>query len=411
MGSGIRMTPWFVPAHGPSILIRSINVSPATSWISAAEALDVLHVLPQTLYANVSRGKIRAKADASDPRRSLYHRDDVLRMARRANGRRTVDRVAAQAIEWGDPVLPSAISTVMAGRLWYRGHDVAELAQSHAFEDVARLLWEGGGEAVVVDDVDPETCGTALARGLVALARRSGLAAPTLGRSADALRAEAAGVHETLVRAMLGTRGGDARPLAARLASAWRRPEAEDHLRRALVLVADHELNPSTFAARVTVATGAALSAGALAGLSALSGPLHGGTLAAMRALMAAVRTQGADAALQGEPVGPLPGFGHPLYPQGDPRAAALLAALTLPASHAELVERVDTLRGERPNIDFALMTLADILDLPAEAPFVLFALGRSAGWLAHAIEQALDGRLIRPRARYVGRAPQASSE
>jgi len=82
-----------------------------------------------------------------------------------------------------------------------------------------------------------------------------------------------------------------------------------------------------------------------------------------------------------------------------------------LPASHAELVERVDTLRGERPNIDFALMTLADILDLPAEAPFVLFALGRSAGWLAHAIEQALDGRLIRPRARYVGRAPQASSE
>ncbi|STS10678.1 Uncharacterised protein [Ewingella americana] len=86
-------------------------------WITAAEALTILNVRPQTLYANVSRGKIRAQPDSKDSRRSLYHREDVMRMAKRTNGRRTLEVVAAQAIEWGDPVLPSAISTVIDGRL------------------------------------------------------------------------------------------------------------------------------------------------------------------------------------------------------------------------------------------------------------------------------------------------------
>jgi citrate synthase len=98
-----------------------------------------------------------------------------------------------------------------------------------------------------------------------------------------------------------------------------------------------------------------------------------------------------------------LPGFGHPLYPEGDPRAAALLARTTVPRDLRRLAQEAEEITGLRPNVDFALLAMAQTLDLPEEAPFMLFAVGRCAGWIAHAIEQERTGDLIRPRARYVG--------
>jgi citrate synthase len=98
-----------------------------------------------------------------------------------------------------------------------------------------------------------------------------------------------------------------------------------------------------------------------------------------------------------------LPGFGHPLYPDGDPRAKALLAAITLPTDFAEVLSASAAATGTPPNIDFALAALAARLSLPTEAPFLIFATARCAGWLAHALEQHQTGHLIRPRARYVG--------
>ena len=103
-----------------------------------------------------------------------------------------------------------------------------------------------------------------------------------------------------------------------------------------------------------------------------------------------------------------MPGFGHPLYPDGDPRARALLAAFEPPALLADLRRETEAATGQLPNIDFALVGLARALALPTDAPFILFAVARTAGWLAHAIEQIQTGRLIRPRARYVGEAPVA---
>src|SRR3569833_583529 len=94
-------------------------------WLSAEEALRRLNVKPQTLYASVSRGRSKAKADPTDPRRSLYSRDDVERLARRAKGRPRTEAVAVEAISWGRPVLPSAISTITGGRLFYRGRGAA----------------------------------------------------------------------------------------------------------------------------------------------------------------------------------------------------------------------------------------------------------------------------------------------
>src|SRR5690606_28804325 len=149
-----------------------------------------------------------------------------------------------------------------------------------------------------------------------------------------------------------------------------------DTLRRALVLLADHELNASTFAARVTASTGASLAAAALAGLAALTGPLHGGAAAAMLALAAEAGRDGAEAAImarlgQGQPI---PAFGHNLYPDGDIRAQHLLAHMPVPPVFADLAAAGERITGDRPNIDFALAAMTVAYGLPRQAPLLIFA-------------------------------------
>lgn len=393
-------------------------------WLRAAEAIDALGVRPQTLYANVSRKRIRAKPDPQDPRRSVYHEGDVRSLARKRRGPRRVEEVAAGAIEWGDPILPSALSTVAGGRLWYRGEDAVALAQSRTLEDVAALLWgsdagislgrrpkagtsRGSGRAGVRRTVRAPGAAP-LEQAFLAVAARASQDPPSHGRVTSVLQVEAADVFATLADAMLGPSREVS--LHDRLASTWGRRDASDILRRALVLLADHELNASTFAARVTISTGASLSAGVLAGLATLTGPLHGRAAAGLRELMDSALAQGAEAAVrewlaQGRPIA---GFGHPLYPGGDPRAVSLLQRFTLPPECAAVRDAVEQWVGERPNIDFALAALTKAHRLPEEAPLILFALSRCVGWLAHALEQVAMGHLIRPRARYVGPKPHS---
>jgi citrate synthase len=368
-------------------------------WLTANEALARLGSKPQTLYANVSRGRIAARPDPADSRRSLYSAEDVERLAARARGRRSAETVAEETVRWGDPVLTSALSTIVSGRLYYRGRDAVELSRTGRLENVATLLWGGDwhGEAVA---------GTAPAGGLATafagLAARAATDLPSHGRGADVLRIEAGSILMTLAGAFCGNQTG---ALHARLAAHWQRPEAKDLLRRALVLLADHELNASTFTARVTVSTGASLAAGALAGLAALSGPLHGDASTAVFALMQEAGREGSEKAVRnwlalGRRI---PAFGHRLYPDGDIRATELLSHFELPADYAELAGHVHELTGERPNIDFALAALVARHDLPRSAPLAIFALARSVGWLAHALEQVAADHIIRPRARYVG--------
>lgn len=428
------------------------------SWLSATEALRVLGVRPQTLYANVSRKKIRAKPDPKDTRRSLYHETDVRKMARQRGGQRKATAVAAAAIEWGDPILSSAISTVVDGRLYYRGQDAVVLSEEGSLEDVARLLWgggrlDGGGEVGDADRRGAEVGGddadrpgrtaraeraaapaarhesppdaSPLTRAFLVLGARAATDLSSYGRALPVLQAEAASVLDVLTDALLevgstqprNIRAGPAsrniapaqNPRAAslheRATLSWRRPDAADIARRALVLLADHELNASTFATRVAVSTGAPLAAGVLSGLATLSGPLHGRASLGVLELVAGVQRAGAEVTVrdwlsQGRPI---VGFGHPLYPLGDPRATALLQHFTLPEPYADLRHAIEDAMGERPNIDFALAALTKVFDLPQEAPLVLFALGRCVGWLAHALEQVTTGHPIRPRARYVG--------
>ncbi len=371
-------------------------------WLTAKQALARLKAKPQSLYASVSRGRIRAKPDPADSRRSLYNSEDVERLATRARGRRSSATVAAEAISWGDPVLASSLTTIAGGRLYYRGVDAVGLSETAELETVAGLLW---GEAPEVGPGRADDIGWEAA--LVAVAHLAARMPPTPARPVTALRVDAAEILTQLTASLIGPGQW---PLHLRLATHWRVPEASDLLRRALVLLADHELNASTFAARVTVSTGASLAAGTLAGLAALGGPRHGRAAAEVAALAEDIGTLGGDATMAlrdwlGEGRG-VPGFGHRLYPEGDIRAHALLAQFDVPPEYRVLQRAAAEVVGEPPNVDFALAAITAHFGLPGAAPTMLFALSRAVGWLAHMLEQATSGTPIRPRARYTGPAP-----
>jgi citrate synthase len=179
---------------------------------------------------------------------------------------------------------------------------------------------------------------------------------------------------------------------------------------------ADHELNVSSFAARCVASAGSHPYAVVIAGLAALEGPKHGGASTRVESMLDSMRTvrplRAAMAARlrRGEPID---GFGHPLYRDGDPRARLLLDLLDERYAKSgeyrfvrEFARAAAETTGEHPNVDFALAALARVLRLPAGSPLMLFAIGRSVGWIGHAIEQYATGQLIRPRARYVGVPP-----
>ncbi|MCC7276391.1 MAG: MerR family transcriptional regulator [Alphaproteobacteria bacterium] len=388
-------------------------------FIDAEEAVRRLGVRRATLYAYVSRGMVRAEDDGADPRRRRYSADDIDRLRNGRSRGRSPRRAAAATLDWGLPVLDSGITLIEHGRLFYRGVDAVAYARTATLEDAARLLW-GCGEADPFAAAAPGTDdGAIVPAGTGSVARAMALLSLAAVEAGGAWQRDPARRWEDAASLVRRTAAAAAEvapaaiPVHALLARAWGVPaEAASLLRMALVLSADHELNASTFATRVVASTGAGLAASVVAGMAALSGPRHGGMTMRVQALLAET-----DAAADPEAAlaarlrrgDPLPGFGHPLYPRGDPRAAALLATAGADGGVAGVRRAVEGLTGEAPNIDFALVALARTLALPATAPFVLFLVGRTVGWIAHALEQQATGRLIRPRARYVG--PSATPE
>jgi citrate synthase len=200
------------------------------------------------------------------------------------------------------------------------------------------------------------------------------------------------------------------------LAQAWHVPARGTRLlRAAIILCADHELNVSSFTARCVASAGSSPYGVVMAGLAALEGTRHGGMAARVDAMLDEMRRLRPRRAIddrlrRGDSID---GFGHPLYPDGDPRAAALLAMLREHYPHSReraavqaVADAAAAIIQDRPTIDFALAALARVLRLPTGAPLMLFAIGRTIGWIGHAIEQYATGQLIRPRARYVGAMP-----
>ncbi len=398
------------------------------TFLSAEEAAAELGINLPTLYAYVSRGLIRSEAEGRS-RRRRYLAEDVWLLKQRTAHRRDPARAAAEALHWGLPVLESRLSVIHGGRLYYSGRDVVGLATTCSLEQVAALLWLGDLHApfpdVVVEPLPPKWSMLAdMAKRLPPLEAFQ-LVLPAVAVTdpfAYDLRPESvqragAKILRLLAGVAVGARPNRA-PVAQVLQRRWapRHPDITGLLQAALVLYADNGLNPSSFTARCVASAGSTPYAVVSAGVAALQGTKHGGACERAEGLLQeAGDARGARRAVlarlrRGESI---PGFGHPLYPDGDPRGALLMRLISeqRPKSPAvmlalALTRAVQELMGQQPTIDFGVVTLCRALELPAGAPLALLGVGRVVGWIAHGLEQYREGREIRPRARYAGELP-----
>ncbi len=408
-------------------------------FLTAAEAARRLGVKPATLYAYVSRG-VLSRGKAADGRASLFNADEVDRLARRGRPRRPPG-VADITVE-------SAITEITGDRLRFRGLDATRLAVSRPFEEVAELLWTGElrparepWQARPAALAAGRAAQAALPAGTLPLERLQVIvpamaATDPLRLQLDPAAVTAAG--RSIIAGMVdclpstvtsgpgtsgpGTSGpgtsGPGDPVAERLWSRLCDRRASPGLLRAvsaaLVLLADHELAASTLAARAAASVRADPYAVVGTGLGAVSGALHGGASLGGETLLAAASSPDdvprvvAELLRRGEKV---PGFGHFVYRGGDPRAVLLLDLVRRAAPKSGQLAVADAVLAEvrqkalpEPNIDFAIATLARVAGMVRGAGEAIFAVARTAGWIAHALEAYAGPGPLRPRAVYTGK-------
>ncbi len=398
--------------------------------LTTDEVAHRLGVKPATVYAYVSRGLLTSRRNA-DGKGSLFTQADI-------------DAFVAGRNRATTPGTQTGLTLIKDGVLYYRGRDACELARTASFESVVTLLWTGELEHVdLVVRPDLVELAQAVIRPLPATAHQTDRLRVIVAAAAaaDPLRfdtspAAVVSTGRTLLATMVAAlpltgsshlaatddRSVKASPLARALWPRLTQPTpnhpklyggGSDLVNAALVLLADHDLAASTLAARVAASTRAHPYAVVSAGLAALDGPLHGGASRLAYALLA-------DASAAADPVltiadrlrvgAPIPGFGHPHYPDGDPRASTLLGLLPDGPARAGAEQLVETMRarsGVHPNVDFALAALAHQFGMSADAGETIFAVARTAGWLAHALEEYADrpGR-FRPTGQYAGPNP-----
>lgn len=407
---------------------------PPAPFLTAQEAAAELGVKLPTLYSYVSRGLIRSEATGNDPRERRYSAEDVQRLKERQEQRRDPGSAIAGALHWGAPLLESALTLISNGKLYYRGYDAAMLASRHTVEEVAGLLWKGNLKAQINSLNKPVTQSARVRmERLISFVRPYPLIESfqmtllmTASEDPTAYDLRPGAVEETgarILRCLTAVAAGQVEKsgIAQTLAQSWmpsQPAKVTRLLNAALILLADHEFNVSSFTARCVASAGATPYEVVTAGLAALQGAKHGGTVNRVEALLEEIqRPTNASRVLsrrlkRGDDI---PGFGHRLYPEGDPRARVLLELMadTISRSSAQslsraVIQEARALIGEEPNSDFALAVLARLLNLPEGYGLGIFALGRTIGWLAHAMEQYQSDRIIRPRARYVGQMPHA---
>ena len=374
------------------------------NYLTTAEVARRLNVKPETVYAYVSRGQLTS-VRARGRRGSLFAAADV-------------EKLASRSVEHAGVVerIETELSLIQDDELYYRGHRVRDLAATETFESVAELLWTG--ELAFAQTFPAPAELVHLARATITIAPDTArltdhlrIAVAVLG-AADPLRfdlgpdsvlATARRLLGLLVEALPGptAKGGFAARLWPKLSAAPPQPEV---LNAALVLLADHGLAVSTVAARVAASSRANLYSVVSAGLGALDGHYHG----AAPTLAYQFLDQGiknplealSDQLRSGKPV---PGFGHRIYRQRDPRAEVLFGLL----ADEPVMERVHELTAKVsgfPNNDLALAAMMHAYDFHPDAGEALFAIARIVGWTAHALEEyAAPGLRFRALGNYTG--------
>lgn len=380
-------------------------------WIARSEALTRLGVKAQTLYAYVSRGRIAARPDPTDPRRSLYAVSDVARMcgegeeAEASEVRRPVVGAAAR----GEADIQSSVSLIVDGRLFYRGLDAVQMSEAATAEAAARTLWdarEADPFAELKPRIDPIVGGATQRRVLAVLGRRAIEDRSLRAHDAASLKREAASLLSEVVDSVSGP--GPRLYLHQRLARGFKTAERDSHLiRRALVLGAECGLDEAVLAARAAAGGGAPLAGAVMAGVTTLSGRALT-EMDEVTAYVGEARRDPDGAARRWIGLrGGVPGFGMAAeFGRVDPRVPALLEPADLPADLRAVWTEGEAAGGQAASFALALALTARRLDLGPTGAGDLLVLGRLIGLLAHAVDQATDGSPIRARLRYVGPEP-----
>jgi len=393
---------------------ESMSADPE-SGLTATEAASILGVKRQTLYAYVSRGLLHRSVGA-DGRTSRFDRAEIEAMRQ---GRRSASDGELRT------QIATRITRVNDDALTIRGHNLIDLVSGGAaFEDVVAVLWESPP-----DEAWPRPNGDQLLPPpIMASSIIDQLRFVTAVQSASdplrhevtprSVRAAGRGLIVAMVHGLAEQGVGSDRSLASAL---WRRltsrrgTAAERRtLDAAMSLLVDHGLAGSTFAARIAASVRADPYSVVTAGLGVIGGTLHGASSAAVHQVLV-------DAEQRGDPavaishaqrqLGSIPGFGHAVYVRQDPRFSALMALIIGAWSNDRRLQHVYRVRdvvGERvgalPNVDLALGSLTYLAGMPAEAGEAIFAIARTAGWLAHAMEEYDEKPLrFRPKARHLG--------
>lgn len=414
-------------------------------YVSRDEAISLLGIKPATLYTYVSRGLIRSVQKPGGGKQSLYARDDIEKVKSRSAARTGQGVVAASAMRWGDPIIPTSITEITPEGPSYRGRSALALARSGAaYENVAELLWTGlwldervhwrvgkvPPEMITLSSQFPELDSAAhLIEIFILFTTHLGMLRGTVVQRLQSTSALDAA--RQLIQVMVGSMGliGPAQkfdPMRAgeSVSGALARvlgvvPSRENlHiLESVLILLADHELTSSTFSARVAASAGALLH-GCVTAALATNGGIEIGRL--YDRVDAFISTHGEPDSLRArareiqDGGGTPPGFNHPLYPRGDPRADYLLE---LAGRHSQKDEELDALlvfleRARRdmhlyPRVEMGVAAVSRALKLRPGASGAIFTLARTAGWIAHMLEQRTAGFLLRPRAKYLhGHSP-----
>ncbi|MCX4723286.1 citrate/2-methylcitrate synthase [Streptomyces sp. NBC_01306] len=424
----------------------------AEPWrLTTREAADRLGVKPETLYAYVSRGQLGSRR-APGGRGSTFDAAEVEALAARGARREPQPSGADLAFRTGVTLIDPD-----ADRYYFRGVDATELAGRYGYEEVAEWLWTG--------TLRPGTRFTAPPEALAA-GRRAVAALPAHSTAMDRLRAAAVAASAAdplrfdlspdavlgTARALIPTLVGSLPPVAGAPGDAaaeagtagdaendrdgadsdrtglarglWRRLTARTPddsslavLEAALVLLIDHDLAASTLAARVAASARAHPYAVVSAGLGALEGPLHGAASGLAHRMLAEVLERGGAAPVVADHLRAgrrVPGLGHRLYRGEDPRAATLFALLDrVPAAGPALAAARDVVTTTarhtelHANVDLALAVLSVASGMRAEAGEAVFAVARTAGWIAHALEEYAERPLrLRPSGHYNGPRP-----
>ena len=427
-------------ASSPRAPATAAAAGDGAGFLSSKEAAQLLRIKTQTLYAYVSRGWIHSIG--RDKRRGyLYLRDDVERLRARGHARAEGGPYKAGSPRWSEPIVQTTITSITPAGPIYRGRSAIELAaQGHSFESVAELLWSGVwhddqrpwqnappppamdklGKAIEVNLAKLDTV-RMFALYVMALAARS-IGGDDLrdGNTVDSARTLLTGLPRCMsnlatASAPVKVAGTASTALAPQILVSARAPASEAAvaaLNAALVVLADHELTPQTFAARLAASSGASLYFCILSALAAHSGSRIRRACDRVEDLLLDQPRGGAGNARLaelGRALAVVPGFTHPLYPNGDPRAEYLLdlaRSIDSPAPGpihvAAILDTATRQLGTRPSVEAALVALCHGLRLPYRSAGAILTISRCAGWVAHVIEQRLAGMMLRPRARYL---------